>query len=86
MAKIVDGYWKWLAEQLSWENKVIFLGLLIWLKWCEDLHAPKPNLTESALWYTSPVFFLVGLVGDQYYRLSKWWSDRQIRWVFWILG
>ncbi|MBE3142073.1 MAG: hypothetical protein IMZ53_15980 [Thermoplasmata archaeon] len=57
-----------------------FLGAVIWMKWCEDFHLRLPALRSLVGW-TSPIFFLVGLVGYKYYRLSRLWTDLQIRWA-----
>jgi hypothetical protein len=84
MTKIKDEYQRWLLEQLSRHNKLLFLGAVIWLKWCEDFHLPLPNLRAPAGW-TSQIFFLVGLAGDKYYRLSDWWTDFKIRWMLWMM-
>lgn len=80
MSRIKDEYWKWLLGQLTRFDQIVVIGALIWLKWCEDFPLPKPDLKSPARW-TSPIFFIVGLVGSNYYRMGCWWAEIQIRWA-----
>lgn len=80
MAKVTDHYFRWLAEKLTRYDQIILLGFLIWLKWGEDFCLPHVDPRAPAFW-TDPVFFILGLAGNQYYRLFRWWSELQIRWI-----
>jgi len=80
MAKIKDDYIRNLAEKLPKYDQLVVIGMLVWLKWCEDLHLPLPALKSPAIW-TEFVWFLVGVAESRYYFLSQWWQEKQIRWV-----
>lgn len=84
MTKIKDEYQRWLLEQLARRDLILVLGAVIWLKWRHYLPLPRVDPASPA-WWTSPIFFLVGLAVDKYYRLSYWWADLRIRWVLWML-
>jgi hypothetical protein len=81
MGKIKDHYWRWLAEQLPPYDKIIIIGMMIWMIWYRPFHLPRPDLRESAMWWTSPVFFILGLAYFSYSQMSNWWMDLQINWV-----
>lgn len=80
MTKIKDEYRRWLLSQLARWDLLFVLGAVIWLKWRHYLPLPRVDPASPA-WWTSPIFFLVGLAGGNYYLLSGWWTDLQIRWA-----
>ena len=81
MSRIKDEYQRWMLEALPKYDMILVLGALIWLKWCEELSLPLPNLKSPAFW-TSPVFLIVGAAAERFYSLSAWWQALCIRWVF----
>jgi hypothetical protein len=85
MSKLKDAYWRWLTEQLTWIDKVLAVGAMTWLILCVSFRLPKPDLKTPA-WWTSPVFFVVGLVSSLFFWIRTWWCGLQIRWISWMMS